>query len=96
MEKPEQEKNCCKMMDLPSDDELTALNAMRSIKEKVRRLKKQLLEVDRMEEQSNSEQRSALEMEIGDLKAEWNNWEQKRKEAERVRMIILGHEEGSL
>ena len=94
MEKAEQEKTCCKMMELPSDDELTALNAMRSIKEKVRDIKKQLSEADVVKEESDSKKGSTLEKEMTRLKAEWDLWEQKRKEAERARMIALGHEEG--
>jgi hypothetical protein len=92
MKKSELEHNCCKMMDLPSDDEMTALDAMRGIKEKVRTLKKQLSEAGR----PDGDKRSALESEMKKLKAEWKQWEQKRKEAERVRMIVLGHEKDTL
>ncbi|MFC1822358.1 hypothetical protein ACFL9T_06595 [Thermodesulfobacteriota bacterium] len=96
MKKTDQEDNCCKMMELPSDDEVKALDAMRSIKEKVRYLKKQLSGMNVASGESDSEKRSLLEREMKKLKTEWNDWEQKRKEAERVRMIVLGHEEGPL
>jgi hypothetical protein len=34
----------------------------------------------------------ALEEQMEELKAEWNEWEEKRKKAAKERMILLGHE----
>ena len=96
MEKSNQQDQSCQCVDVPSDDEVKALDEMRRIKGEVRLLKKQLAEMNTAGEDGNSEKRSSLEHEMATLKAEWNTWAEKRKEAERVRMIILGHEEGSL
>jgi len=43
----------------------------------------------------NAESMRELEREMTQLKAEWNEWGKKRKEAARKRMILLGHEEVS-
>ena len=79
---------CCKPMDIPTDDEVKALNALKSIKEKVRDLKKKLAEMP-----DGSDEKNAIENRLEQLKHEWEEWEEKRKEATRIRMILLGHEE---
>ncbi len=86
----------CKGVEVPSEDEVVALNAMRRIKDRVRDLKKRLSEINSGDTDGNNEERAALEKEMAYLKAEWNEWEEKRKKAARERMILLGHEEGPL
>jgi predicted nuclease with TOPRIM domain len=82
---PEEDK-CCKRLEVPSEDEVVALNAMRAIKDRVRDLRKRLSEI--------SESILELEQEMAELKVQWNDWEEKREKAARERMILLGHEEG--
>ena len=86
----------CKGVEVPSEDEVVALNAMRSIKDRVRDLKKRLSEINSLDTDGNNGERAALEKEMAHLKVEWNEWEEKRKKAARERMIMLGHEEGPL
>ena len=83
----------CKGVEVPTGDELTALNAMRTIKDRVRVLKKKLSETASPDGDESNEKTSAMEKELARLKAEWQEWEGKREEAARVRMILLGHEE---
>jgi predicted nucleic acid-binding Zn-ribbon protein len=92
---PENEMSCgkgCQKVEVPTEDELRALNAMREIKERVRELSKKISHLE-----SNSEGKSKeivrIQGEVERLKEEWKEWEEKRKEAARVRMILLGHEE---
>lgn len=88
---PEEDK-CCKKLDVPSEDEVVALNAMRAIKDRVRDLKKRLSEIS--ESGGDENEILKLEKELAGLKAQWNAWEEKREKAARERMILLGHEEG--
>lgn len=87
IENPTECNKSCKGSEVPAEDELVALNAMRAIKDRVRDLKKRI--------DGNAERMRDLEREMAQLKAEWNEWEKKRKEAARKRMILLGHEEVS-
>jgi predicted nucleic acid-binding Zn-ribbon protein len=91
---PENEVRCgkgCQKVDVPTEDELRALNAMRGIKEKVRGLKK---EISRHGSGTGGkdDEMDRLKSELERLKREWEEWEEKRKEAARQRMIMLGHE----
>ena len=83
-ENPTDCNKSCKGGELPTEDEMVALNAMRAIKDRVRDLKKRIA--------GGLGSVPELEREMTQLKAEWNEWEKKRKEAARERMIILGHE----
>lgn len=87
--------SCCKKVEVPSEDELEALNAMRAIKIRVRDLKKSLSELSSPNEDEKAKEASALKKEMAKLKAEWDTWEEKRTRAAKERMILLGHEEGS-
>jgi len=89
---PDEVDSCCKKMEVPSEDEVVALNAMRAIKERVRDLKTRLSEVSSSNRDEDKGEALALEQEMEKLKAEWNEWEEKRKNAAKERMIILGHE----
>jgi predicted RNase H-like nuclease (RuvC/YqgF family) len=91
---PENEVSCgkaCQKVEVPSEDELRALNAMREIKEKVRGLKKRISRVCTSPGGKDDEIQH-LESEVEQLKKEWQEWEEKRKLAARQRMILLGHE----
>lgn len=84
----------CKGVQVPSEDEVVALNAMRNIKGRVRELKKRLSLLSSSGRDEHVEEILALEKEMDRLKAEWNGWEERRKNAARERMILLGHEHG--
>ncbi len=93
-EKTNECREYCKGVEVPSEDEVEALSAMRSIKGRVRDLKKKLSELSSSDRDENIEEILALEKEMVRLKAQWNGWEERRKKAARERMIMLGHEEG--
>jgi chromosome segregation ATPase len=88
----EEVDSCCKKMEVPSEDEVAALKAMRAIKERVRDLKTRLSEISSSNRDEHKGEALALERKMEKLKAEWNEWEEKRKKAARERMIFLGHE----
>ena len=87
--------SCCKRPQVPSEEEMVALNAMRSIKERVRDLKKRLSEVSSSQKEGEVEEALELKQKMDALKAQWNEWEEKRQRAAKERMILLGHEEVS-
>ena len=89
-------KDQCKPIKVPSEDEIMALNAMRSIKDRVRGLKKRLSGILSHGVDEDAAERLMLEKELAQLRKEWNEWEKKRIEAARQRMILLGHEDGPL
>ena len=88
----EEVDRCCKKTEVPSEDEVVALNAMRAIKERVRQLKTRLSEMSSSKRDEEKGEALALEEQMEELKAEWNEWEEKRKKAAKERMILLGHE----
>ena len=79
----------CKQVQVPTEDEVEALNAMREVKERVRSIKGQISKLSAPE----MEERSRLEKEMAQLKSKWDRLEERRNEAARVRMVLLGHEE---
>jgi len=83
----------CKGVDVPSEDEVKALNSMRSIKDRVRALKKRKSTLSSSRKDENQGELLEIQNEMVRLKAAWIEWEEKRKEAARERMILLGHEE---
>ena len=82
----------CKKIDVPTDEEVCALNELRCIKERVRKLKKKISDLSAGLVAGTREDLMNLEKEMADLKQEWLSWEDKRQQAARERMIILGHE----
>ena len=82
-------KSKCRPMEIPTDEEVRALDRLREIKERVRELKNDLSRMTL--NASPSEQRNQAERELIELKKEWQDWEKKREEAARARMIALGH-----
>ena len=93
MENSDSCKEICKGVDVPSDDEVEALNAMKSIKLRVREIKKRISELSSTNKDEESHTKSALEEDLKRLKKEWDHWEEKRTKAAKERMILLGHEE---
>jgi hypothetical protein len=86
--------NCiegCHKVEVPSDDEVVALEAMRTIKDRVREIKRDIFDLS--DNERDETYRKELENEMIRLRAEWKEWEKKREEAAKVRMILLGHEE---
>jgi hypothetical protein len=83
----------CKPIEVPTEDEVVALNAMRTIKDRSKEIKKRISAISSLEGEGNTDEVSKLEREMAELKAEWTEWEEKRKDAARERMILLGHEE---
>jgi hypothetical protein len=84
--------SCCKKLEVPSEEEVMALNAMRAIKERVRELKKRLSEISSLQKDEDKEEVLELEKKIEGLKAQWNEWEERKEKAAKERMISLGHE----
>jgi len=85
--------SCPGKLEVPTPEEREALSAMRSIKERVRALKKRLTELKDSGHDEGTGEMSELEKELSHLKMEWDNWDEKRQEAAKERMILLGHEE---
>ena len=83
----------CGKLEVPSNDEVIALNEMRTIKNRVRDLKKRLSDISSAEKNGDPGEIADLERELAGLKVKWMEWEKKREDAARKRMILLGHEE---
>lgn len=87
-------QTCPGKMEVPTEKEMEALEAMKSIKEKVRILKKRLVSLHASDNGEKADGILTHENELARLKVEWDQWEEKRKAAAKERMVILGHEEG--
>jgi hypothetical protein len=90
----------CRSIKVPTDDEVIALNALRAIKERVREIKKQMsalsgTALSEPASDTKNKQMHDLTAEMEKLNKEWKEWEGKRDEAARERMILLGHIESS-
>jgi hypothetical protein len=83
----------CKKIDVPTDEEVCALDELRSIKERVRELKKKISDLSAGLVAGTRDDLMILERQMEDLKEEWLSWEEKRQQAAKERMIILGHEQ---
>jgi len=88
-------RTCPGKMEIPTEKEKEALGAMKTIKERVRALKKRLASLDASDGDEGADEIVAKEEELARLKVEWDRWEEKRGAAAKERMIILGHEEGA-
>jgi hypothetical protein len=97
MDNPREEKSACvhscKKIDVPTEEEVRALNELRCIKERVREMKKKISDLSAGLVPGTRDDLLILEKEMADLKEEWLTWEERRQEAARQRMIILGHED---
>ena len=91
-----QNRTCPGKMEVPTPREQEALAAMKSIKERVRALKNRFDSLDVSNRDEDAGEILTVENELARLKAEWDQWEEKRKAAAKERMIILGHEEGPM
>jgi hypothetical protein len=87
---PDEHPQCCGQMQIPSEEEMAALNVMREIKREVRSLKQHMRAIQ--EDAGNLRDTGELQKRIELLRTEWNRWEEKRKAAAKTRMILLGHE----
>ena len=87
-------ETACKGIEVPTDDEVEALNAMKILKFRVRKIKNEISEISSDKKREDKSGLSRLERDLIMLKKEWDQWEEKRKKAARERMILLGHEEG--
>ncbi|MGD9161460.1 MAG: hypothetical protein PVG39_23810 [Desulfobacteraceae bacterium] len=76
-------------MEIPTDDEVKALNRLREIKKRVREIKKELSQT--ASDPSFNELINQADNELLELKKEWKEWELKRDEVAKKRMIALGH-----
>jgi len=83
---------CGKRIEVPTEKERKALAAMKSIKERVRVLKKRLASLNASGIDENAGEILDLEEELVRLKSEWIKWEARKQEAARERMILLGHQ----
>ena len=83
----------CKRMDVPTEKEREALAAMKAIKERVRELKKAMHARNVSQNKSNEREVHDITAEMERLKEEWDQWEKKREEAAKGRMVLLGHED---
>ncbi|MGE5842553.1 MAG: hypothetical protein ACM335_09765 [Deltaproteobacteria bacterium] len=83
----------CKNIDVPTDDEVRALNELRCIKERLREIKKKVSDLSAGIVAGTRDDLMILESEMADLKEEWLSWEEKRQQAAKDRMITLGHEQ---
>jgi len=89
------DRTCPGKIEVPTEKEMEALGAMKSIKERVRGMKKRLAALKDSGRVEEVDEMLTLEKELDRLKVDWNRWEEKRKAAAKERMIILGHEEGA-
>jgi regulator of replication initiation timing len=85
--------SCPGKLEVPTPAEKDALDKMRDIKERVRKLKRRLAGLKDSGHDEGVQERSELEKELSHLKIEWDKWEQIRQKAAKERMILLGHEE---
>ena len=86
------QRKTCGKVDVPTEEEVTALRAMRRIKERVRDVRGRLSAASADADAGMGGERAALEEEIEHLKGEWKAWEEARKKAAHHRMVLLGHE----
>jgi hypothetical protein len=84
---------CPGKVQVPTEKEKEALEAMKSIKGQVRSLKARLKSLTHAAGNGTDQEMARVEAELAQLKREWDTWEGKRQKAARERMIALGHEQ---
>jgi hypothetical protein len=84
---------CGKRIEVPTADELAALDAMRNIKKQVRELKTRLSEIASGEVGVKPGEEASLKDALMRFKEQWESWERKRRKAAHERMVLLGHEQ---
>jgi hypothetical protein len=80
----DQDEASCSPKIYVSNEEVALLDAMRSLREQSKELKKEMRDAE-------PERRSQLESELGDLRAEWKDLAARRETAFIRKMIMLGH-----
>ncbi len=80
-------RRACGPVSIPTDEEKEALDRLRAVKARVQEIKASLEGV------SDGPEKAALEGELERLRGEWDRWQERREQAARNRMIMLGHEE---
>jgi hypothetical protein len=85
--------NLCGGIQVPTEDELVALNAMRSVREKARVLSRQLVRLAGSPAGKEGPEGDRMRQELDRLKREWHEWERRKERAANERMILLGHED---
>jgi hypothetical protein len=93
MEKLTPSEKICKGIDVPTDNEVEALSAMKALKIRVREIKKKISGISLTNKKGKNESLLALEKDLMRIKEEWDRWDKKRSKAARERMVLLGHEE---
>ena len=83
---------CTGKMEIPTPREREALSAMKSLKERVQRIKKRIDEFKGLKDDTYAEEIGSLKEQLVPLRKEWNSLERKRDAAAKERMILLGHE----
>ncbi len=84
--------SCLEKLQVPTEQEKEALDAMKAIKGEVRALKKRLTALKASGRDETTGEILELEKELAHLKVDWDKWEQKKQKAAKERMILLGHE----
>jgi predicted nucleic acid-binding Zn-ribbon protein len=97
-DRPIQERDSCSKMcgkaQVPSEEEIRALDAMRLIKKRVREIRGRLSEISSsVTGEKEPGEKENLEDEMKSLKSKWENLERERKKASHERMVLLGHED---
>ena len=85
-------RSLCQGVQVPTEEELTALDAMRVIKREVKVLKERIRRLSTSEDESSREERAEMESRVDRFRREWQEWEEKRRDAAARRMVLLGHE----
>ena len=83
----------CRQVKVPTDDEVEALNMLRTIKQRAGEIKRRISELSLSQKAEDRALLRELGLEMTRLKGQWRDWDLKRKAATRERMILLGHEE---
>jgi hypothetical protein len=74
----------CSPVEVPTAEEKEALDALRTIKVRVREVKTML---------ETAEETEPLQRELEALREKWAVWQERREAAARKRMVMLGHED---
>ena len=88
-------QECPGKVQIPTKREQKALARMKSIKERVRELKRMIRVMQEDDPEKNFAAISQANEELLHLKVEWKKWETERQQAASERMILLGHEKPS-
>ena len=84
---------CPGKIEVPTEAETAILAEMKSIKERVRELKRRLNQLTALGSGENAHEAGELKQELARFKAEWEELDRKRQKAAKVRMARLGQEE---